>query len=80
MFQDLFVWHGRGSTSAERRAAVQYANELAVEGRRTVIEMLEGSEEQLFKDIMGEEAYASANVKSRFSFLRSVLESELIES
>lgn len=66
VFQDLFVWYGRGSPDSECRVALQYAEELARSShgsKRKVAHMLEGSESQLWQDIMGgDEEYASANV------------------
>jgi len=66
VFQELFVWYGRGSPDEETRVALQYAESLSRSGsgaKRKVVHMLEGAETALWKDIMGnEEEYASANV------------------
>lgn len=66
VFQDLFVWYGRGTPDEESRVALQYAEELAKAApgpKRKVAHMLEGAESDLWKDIMGhEEEYAFANV------------------
>lgn len=66
VFQDLFVWYGRGTPDEESRVALQYAEELAKATpgpKRKVAHMLEGAESDLWKDIMGhEEEYAFANV------------------
>lgn len=66
VFQDLFVWYGRGTPDEESRVAFQYAEELARAGpgaKRKVAHMLEGAESDLWSDIMGhEEEYAFANV------------------
>ena len=61
VFQELFVWHGKGSTDLERIAAYQYAQELS-QGQRDIVEVYEGREGSLFSDIMGDHDYASANV------------------
>lgn len=67
VFQDLFVWYGRGTPDEESRVAVQYAEELAKAGpgaKKKVAHMLEGAESDLWRDIMGhEEEYAFANVR-----------------
>ncbi|CAD6581118.1 MAG: hypothetical protein CYPHOPRED_001487, partial [Cyphobasidiales sp. Tagirdzhanova-0007] len=60
VFQELFVWHGKGSTDLERIAAYQYAQELS-QGQRDIVEVYEGREGSLFSDIMGDHDYASAN-------------------
>ena len=68
VFEDLFVWHGVGSTQRERNAAVHFAMELAQDsdsGTRDVSEVEEGHESDLFKDILGEGDYASAYVGTR---------------
>lgn len=68
VFEDLFVWHGIGSTQRERNAAVHFAMELAQDsdsGTRDVSEVEEGHESDLFKDILGEGDYASAYVGTR---------------
>lgn len=66
VYQDLFVWYGRGTSDEESRIALQYAEELAKAGpgpKRKVVHMLEGQESELWSDIMGrEEEYAFANV------------------
>jgi hypothetical protein len=66
VFQDLFVWYGRGSPDDESRVALQYAETLSKAGpgfKRKVVHMLEGSESELWNDIMGHgEDYACANV------------------
>ncbi|KAK9895903.1 hypothetical protein P389DRAFT_71575 [Cystobasidium minutum MCA 4210] len=65
VFQDLFVWYGRGTPDEESRVALQYAEELARAGtgpKRKIAHMLEGAESDLWRDIMGhEEEYAFAN-------------------
>lgn len=85
VFQDLFVWYGRGTPDEESRVALQYAEELARAGtgpKRKIAHMLEGAESDLWRDIMGhEEEYAFANVgvtlvhrhKSEDSELRLIL-------
>lgn len=67
VFQDLFVWYGRGTPDEESRIALQYAEELSKAGpdsqKRKVVHMLERQESDLWRDIMGkEEEYAFANV------------------
>ena len=69
VFQDLFVWYGRGTSDEESIIALQYAEELSKSGigpgsiKRKVVHMLEGQESELWNDIMGqEEDYAFANV------------------
>jgi hypothetical protein len=58
----LYIWHGKGSTMAERQAAASYAQDL-LRGREgvepTVLE--EGSEDEMFWLMLGDGGYASAD-------------------
>lgn len=78
VFQDLFVWYGRGTPDEESRIALQFAEELSKAGpgpKRKVVHMLEGQESELWREIMGrEEEYAFANVS-----LRSVCRINLLD-
>lgn len=66
IFEDIFVWHGRGSTDFDRAAAVAYAQSLASSAtdlpQRKVAELEEGQEGDFWQDMMGEQDYASADV------------------
>jgi hypothetical protein len=67
IFQDLFVWHGRGSLDNERAAALAFAHSLASsdaeDGERSMVELEEGHEDEFWLDVMGDDEYASANVR-----------------
>lgn len=81
VFQDLFVWYGRGTLDEESRFALQFSEELAKAGpgaRRKVVHMLEGQESELWREIMGsEEEYAFANVSLNSSICNSSDEDEM---
>ena len=66
IFEDIFVWHGRGSTDSDRAAAVAYAQTLASSAidlpLRNVAELEEGQEGDFWQEMMGEQDYASADV------------------
>jgi hypothetical protein len=56
------VWYGEGSTEAERRAARDYAEQLA--GGESVTELHEGKEDNddsMFWMVLGDEPYANAD-------------------
>lgn len=56
----LFVWYGRGSTEAERQAALTYATSIKAEGVSPV-EVEEGAEDEMFWMMFDEGGYANAD-------------------
>lgn len=54
------MWHGRGSHSSQRKIAMSYANALLTD-MKTLIELEEGKENDLFIMLLGDDDYASAN-------------------
>jgi hypothetical protein len=57
----IYVWHGRGSTPAEREAATAYARSLAPSGN--IVELVEGvnDDDEMFWMILGNDDYAKAD-------------------
>lgn len=58
----IYVWHGCGSTDAERRAATQYASRIGKE-QSPAIQLLEGENDsdELFWMALGDEEFAKAD-------------------
>ncbi len=60
----LWVWHGRGSTDVERRAAIDYSRRLSDNNSPVipnVVEVREGDEDEMFWMLLGNDGYASAD-------------------
>lgn len=62
ILDSVYVWHGRGSTSRERKAALQYA-EAMTKDSIPPIELCEGENDsdELFWMILGDDGYAKAD-------------------
>jgi hypothetical protein len=58
----VYLWHGCGSTDAERQAAVQYASRIS-KGETNAIQLYEGENDQdeLFWMALGNDEFAKAN-------------------
>ncbi|KDR75771.1 hypothetical protein GALMADRAFT_226417 [Galerina marginata CBS 339.88] len=58
----VYVWHGRGSTLEERKAALQYANTFSADAVTPLV-LLEGEDDndEMFWMILGDEDYARAD-------------------
>jgi hypothetical protein len=56
----LIIWHGRGSTKAEKDTAAEYAKLIAMEGVAPV-DMEEGVDDEMFWAMLDEDGYASAD-------------------
>ncbi|KAL1715806.1 hypothetical protein EV715DRAFT_255726 [Schizophyllum commune] len=58
-----YVWHGRGSTTQEREAALQYAKTLSGGAEDAITRLTEGEDDQdeMFWAMLGDEAWASAD-------------------
>lgn len=61
MLDSLWVWHGRGSTDAERAAALAYSKSLIAGTEKSVQEVEEGNEDEMFWMFLGEDDYARAD-------------------
>lgn len=62
LLETFYVWHGRGSRTEERQAALKYAQSLS-SSPDSVIELVEGQSDQdeMFWLILGEGDYAKAD-------------------
>ncbi|CAA7259079.1 unnamed protein product [Cyclocybe aegerita] len=62
ILDSVYVWHGRGSSAQERKAAFQYANAL-LDNKGFPIELVEGENDadEMFWMIMGETEFAAAD-------------------
>ncbi|KAL1673762.1 hypothetical protein EV122DRAFT_221985 [Schizophyllum commune] len=58
-----YVWHGRGSTTQEREAALQYAKALSGGAEDAITRLTEGEDDQdeMFWAMLGDDAWASAD-------------------
>ncbi|KAF8507458.1 hypothetical protein BU17DRAFT_57402 [Hysterangium stoloniferum] len=56
----LYVWHGRGSSEDERHVALAYAQSLSSTAQN-VVEFEEGTEDEMFWLMLGEDGYANAD-------------------
>ncbi|KIL68846.1 hypothetical protein M378DRAFT_8282 [Amanita muscaria Koide BX008] len=58
----IYVWYGRGSTQAERQAALQYARSCSLEGQQP-LELHEGEDDidEMFWMLLGGQDYAKAD-------------------
>ncbi|EJD42707.1 hypothetical protein AURDEDRAFT_114944 [Auricularia subglabra TFB-10046 SS5] len=56
----FYVWHGRGSLEVERQEALSYAKTMLATDGLEVIELNEGSEDEMFWAMLGDAPYANA--------------------
>lgn len=70
MLENLWVWYGCGSSQSERSTALQYAQSLireTVESEtdgvvsKTIVEVEEGKEDDIFWLLLGEDSYAKSS-------------------
>jgi len=57
----LWVWHGRGSSDMERAAALGYSKTLTSGTQKSIQEVNEGEEDEMFWMFLGEDDYANAD-------------------
>ncbi len=62
ILETFYVWHGRGSSEAEQRAALSYAKQLAP-AEENIVELTEdeSQEEEMFWMMLGDGDYANAD-------------------
>ena len=60
MIGSVYVFHGRGSSEAERAQSRKYADSLALPGVTPVV-FEEGQEDEMFAMMLGEENHAMAD-------------------
>ena len=60
LLDKIWVWHGRGSVVSQREAAMKYARALLIDAK-SIVEMEEGKEDQLFFMFLGKDDYACAD-------------------
>ena len=62
ILETFYVWHGRGSSAAEQRAALAYAKQLAP-AEENIVKLTEdeSQEEEMFWMMLGDGDYANAD-------------------